>query len=54
MHSSKKMRKLAKERKLIEKEMKEADATVDKEEKEKTVSSSSMFYPVLYELSSMN
>ena len=51
VHLSRKMRKLAKERKLIEKEMKEADAIVDKEEKEKTVSSHSMFYSVLYEIS---
>ncbi|CAG8487162.1 7448_t:CDS:10 [Paraglomus occultum] len=35
VHLSKKMRKIAKEKKLIEKEMKEADAVVDKEEKEK-------------------
>jgi nucleolar complex protein 3 len=37
VHLSRKMRKLEKEKKLIEKEMREADAIVDKEEKEKRV-----------------
>ena len=37
-HLSRKMRKLEKERKRIEKEMKEAEAIVDKEDKEKRVS----------------